>query len=60
MPWSFVGMCTVSKVSYRIGIINWYRYHIEMTDKQTFNDTFYDDINKDRARLTQKIMIFFY
>ncbi len=28
-----------------------------MTDKQY--DTFYDDINKDRASLTQKWMIFF-
>ncbi len=25
----------------------------------TFNDTFYDDINKDRATLTQKWMMFF-
>ncbi len=30
-----------------------------MTDNDTFNDTFYDDINKDRASLTQKWMIFF-
>ncbi len=26
----------------------------------TVKDTFYDDINKDRASLTQKWMIFFY
>ncbi len=30
-----------------------------MTDKWYFNDTFYDNINKDRTSLTQKWMIFF-
>ncbi len=49
-------MCTVSKVSYRYhktdtGIIS--KWQIS----DTFNDTFSDDINKDRASLTQKWMI---
>ncbi len=26
-----------------------------MTDKRYFNDTFYDDMNKERASLTQKM-----
>ncbi len=42
-------------------------YHYHKTDtgivskwqiNDTFNDTFYDDINKDRASLTQKMIDF--
>ncbi len=47
-------MCTVSKVSHQTdtGIVSKWQIN------DTFNDTFYDDINKDRANLTQKWMIF--
>ncbi len=52
---------------YHIGSIVSYQYHKTDTSmiskwqiNDTFNDTFYDDINKDRASLTQKWMIFFY
>ncbi len=53
-----LGMCTISKVSYRYhkidtGIISKWQIN------DTFNNTFYDDINKDRASLTQKWKIFF-
>ncbi len=51
---------------YRIESIVSYRYHQTDTGivsksqiNNTFNDTFYDDINKDRASLTQKLMFFF-
>ncbi len=51
---------------YHIESILSYRYHKTGTGivskwkiNVTFNDTFYDDINKDRASLTQKWMIFF-
>ncbi len=51
---------------YRIESIVSYRYHKTDTDivskwqiNDAFNDTFYDDINKDRASLTQKWMIFY-
>ncbi len=52
---------------YRIESIVSYRYHKTDTGivskwqiNDTFNDTFYDDINKDRVILTQKLMIFFF
>ncbi len=52
---------------YHIESIISYRYHKTDTGivskwqiNNIFNDTFYDDINKDRASLTQKLMIFFY
>ncbi len=52
---------------YRIESIVSYRYHKTDTGiiskwqiNDTFNDTFYDDINKDRASLKQKWMIFFF
>ncbi len=51
---------------YRIEGIVSYRYHKTDTSivskwqiNDTFKDTFYDDINKDRASLPQKWMIFF-
>ncbi len=56
----------LSRDVYRIGSIVSYRYHKIDTGivskwqiNDTFNDTFYDDINKDRASLTQKWMTFF-
>ncbi len=56
----------LSRDVYCIGSILSYWYH--ETDSgivskwqinDTFKDTFYDDINMDRASLTQKLMIFF-
>ncbi len=46
---------------YRIKSIVSYQYHKTDTgivSKWQINDTFNDDINKDRASLTQKLMIF--
>ncbi len=50
---------------YRIESIVSYQYHKTDTSivskwqiNDTFNDTFYDNINKDRASLTKKLMIF--
>ncbi len=55
-----------SRDVYRIESIVLYRYHKTDTGiiskwqiNDTFNNTFYDDINKDRASLTQKWMIFY-
>ncbi len=52
---------------YRIESIVSYRYHKTDTGivskwqiNNTFNNTFYDDINKNRASLTQKWMIFLF
>ncbi len=60
--WPFIRIRDV----YRIKSIVSYRYHKTDTGiiskwqiNNTFNNTFYDDINKDWASLTQKWMIFF-
>ncbi len=54
-----LGMYTISKVLY-IGIIKLIPTVTvsKWQNNNTCNDTFYDDINKDRASLTQKWMIF--
>ncbi len=56
----------VCRDMYHIESIVLYWYHKTDTGvvskwqkNDTFNDTFYDDINKDRASLTQKLMIYF-
>ncbi len=54
-----VGLYTVSKVSDSIGIIKSLPVSVsERQIKNTFNDTFYNNINNYKAILTQKWTIF--